>query len=249
MKIRILPVVIFTLVLFLGVRLVDFWGLGGIARSLAQQAALRKDQPPVAPIPSAAANPRKIIGPANAEGKDGTPANVAPKGSGTRAGNGALPNDPALLSPAEIDLLQKLSERHKKLDQWARDLDMREQLLKAAEQRINRKVGELKEIQVRVKAMLKQYDKEQERKLKSLVKIYENMKPKDAAPIFMELDLPILLDVVERMREAKVAPILAKMEPKKAKTVTAELAKRRKLAGDRRRKLPSTVAAKRPGKD
>jgi flagellar motility protein MotE (MotC chaperone) len=55
------------------------------------------------------------------------------------------------------------------------------------------------------------------------------MKPKDAARILERLELPILLDVLERMREAKVAPILADMDPAKAKTVTAALAERRNL--------------------
>lgn len=55
------------------------------------------------------------------------------------------------------------------------------------------------------------------------------MKPKYAARIFEELELPILLDVVERMRKAKTASIIAKMTPGKAKKVTTALAHRRSL--------------------
>ncbi|MDA0651890.1 MAG: hypothetical protein O3C49_01270, partial [Proteobacteria bacterium] len=55
------------------------------------------------------------------------------------------------------------------------------------------------------------------------------MKPKDAAQIFEELESQILLDIVERMREAKTASILAKMTPLKAKAVTTALAHRRAL--------------------
>ena len=47
--------------------------------------------------------------------------------------------------------------------------------------------------------------------------------------IFEQLDIDILLDVVERMKERSVAPILAAMNPEKAKTITAELAQRRKI--------------------
>jgi flagellar motility protein MotE (MotC chaperone) len=65
--------------------------------------------------------------------------------------------------------------------------------------------------------------------MESLVKIYESMKPKDAARIFEALELPILLDVMERMREAKSAPILAAMDPMKAKEVTSSLAERRTI--------------------
>src|SRR3546814_4430099 len=59
-----------------------------------------------------------------------------------------------------------------------------------------------------------------EGQMQSLVKIYESMKPKDAARIFEELDMEVLLEVVERMKERKTAPILAEMNPERAKTVT-----------------------------
>ncbi len=140
-----------------------------------------------------------------------------------------FPEDPTLFTQAEIDLLQRLADRRIELETWRKDIEMRERLLKATEKRLDKKVAELNVIQKRIKGLLKQYDKEQEAKLKSLVKIYESMKPKNAAVIFGELDMPILLDVVERMREARVAPILAKMSPNKAKRVTTELALRRKM--------------------
>jgi flagellar motility protein MotE (MotC chaperone) len=66
-------------------------------------------------------------------------------------------------------------------------------------------------------------------RLQSLVKIYENMKPKDAARIFDQLDMDVLLDVVERMKEARVAPILALVNPQRAQDITIQLAERRKL--------------------
>jgi flagellar motility protein MotE (MotC chaperone) len=65
--------------------------------------------------------------------------------------------------------------------------------------------------------------------MRSLVKIYENMKPKDAAKIFEQLDMGIMLEVVERMKEQKVAPILAEMNPVKARELTSELAQRRQM--------------------
>ena len=55
------------------------------------------------------------------------------------------------------------------------------------------------------------------------------MKPKDAARIFEQLDMVVLLDVIERMKERKSAPILAKMKPQRAKEITLELAQRRGL--------------------
>jgi flagellar motility protein MotE (MotC chaperone) len=39
----------------------------------------------------------------------------------------------------------------------------------------------------------------------------------------------VLLEVIGRMKERKTAPILAQMNPRRAKTITLELAQRRSL--------------------
>jgi flagellar motility protein MotE (MotC chaperone) len=57
-----------------------------------------------------------------------------------------------------------------------------------------------------------------------LVKLYESMKPRDAATIFNDLEMAVLLQVVDRMKEAKAAPVLAAMQPDKARELTAKLA-------------------------
>ena len=59
---------------------------------------------------------------------------------------------------------------------------------------------------------------------RGLVKVYESMKPRDAAVIFNDLDMPVLLQVVDRMKEAKAAPVLAAMQADKARELTTKLA-------------------------
>lgn len=236
MKIRVLPIVIFAIVLFLGVKIGNIWtelGISGVSETRAQQARQENTRAiPAKTDPNPAAKPG-----AKTDKKTADPVRAA----SIAAGGTGLPSDPTLFTQAEIDLLQKLADRRGELEKWARDLVMREQLLKATEKRIFKKVGELGAIQGKIKGMLKQYDKEQENKLKSLVKIYESMKPKDAARIFMELEMSVLLDVVERMREARAAKIIAKMAPGKAKRVTMELAQRRKFGMEMARRLPASL--------
>ncbi len=136
----------------------------------------------------------------------------------------SLPSDPFALSDEEIDLLQSLAERRKELDLRAHQLEQREVLLLAVERRIDEKVE-------RLKALQRSIEGETESQYKSLVKIYENMKPKDAARIFGELDMAILLPVSERMKERKLAAILAKMNTTDAMTLTIQLAQRRNGQG------------------
>lgn len=129
----------------------------------------------------------------------------------------------------ELDILQSLSQRREELDVRAREIDMKEKVLATTELRINDKLEEIKKLKNDVDKLLQQYEGEEESHLSSLVKIYENMKPKDAAQIFNEMDLGILLDVIDRMSERKVAPVLAGMDPAKAREVTEELAEKRRL--------------------
>ncbi len=53
------------------------------------------------------------------------------------------------------------------------------------------------------------------------------MKPKDAARVFNTLDLPYLIEIVGRMKVAKVADVIGKMDTQKAKVLTIALAQRR----------------------
>ena len=123
----------------------------------------------------------------------------------------------------------QLAKRREELDLRARQIEEREALIRAAEQRMEQKMGELKALQAMVEDLLAQRSEAEETELKSLVKIYENMKPKDAAQVFEELDMDILLEVVDRMSERKAAPVLALINPTRAKELTLELAERRRM--------------------
>ena len=104
-------------------------------------------------------------------------------------------------------------------------------LLKAAEKEIDRKVEELKKLKTEIESLLGQQQKMEEARIVSLVKIYESMKPKEAAIIFNTLDMDVLLAVVGRMNERRLSPILASMDPEKARIVTIKLAEQRQLPG------------------
>ena len=213
MKLRLLPIAIIVATALLVVKVSALWQGAEtfVAMTISTRPAAAQGASPVPTASKPAAN-----------GGAGAPA-LESKGPS---------DDPMLMSQSEIDLLQKLSQRRTELENWGIELSLREQLLKAAELRIESKLGDLKGVQDKIKVSLKQHDDEQEAKLKSLVKIYETMKPKDSARILEKLDMPILLDVVERMKEAKAAPVISAMDSEKAKKLTTELAKRRRLAGE-----------------
>lgn len=231
-KVRLLPMVIFFATLTLTVRVGDIWdGVDGVMNntvSVSGTEALAQTQGGAAPGPDLALPPGDA--PADLMG-DGTGDGMPMMPEEDRAAIAArmLADDPTLLTQSEIDLLQKLAERRVQIDARAREMETREAMLAAAESRIDRKIEEFRALQATIESLVKTYDDQQGTKLQSLVKIYENMKPKDAARIFEELEMEVLLKVAERMKERSLAPIMAKMNPQRARDVTVELDQLRKL--------------------
>ncbi|MES2729297.1 MAG: flagellar protein FlbB [Pseudomonadota bacterium] len=143
------------------------------------------------------------------------------------------------------EVFKDLTKRRTALDKRDADMRKREALLKAAEAELKRKYDELSKLRTDIENLLTKQSKEEEDRLASLVKIYEGMKPKDAARIFNTLDMDVLIEVMGRMSERKTSPILAAMEEEKAQNVTIMLAEQKKLPTlpeDQPTLAPSNVA-------
>lgn len=132
-------------------------------------------------------------------------------------------------SAAEVDVLTSLSERRTELDSRAQALDMRANLIAAAEKRVDGKIADLKALESQIQTLLGQRDAAEEKQIASLVKVYSAMKPKDAARIFNALDESVLLVVASAMKSDALAAVMAQMEPKQAQTLTVKLAGRLNL--------------------
>ena len=123
--------------------------------------------------------------------------------------------------------------RNAKLEERERALERREALVKAAEQRLAEKINELKLLQAGIERQAVQAnqtkpgDQERDEQLRRLARVYEDMRPREAAKLFEQMEQGLLLDVAGRMKTFKLAPVLAAMDAKKANQLTAELAKRK----------------------
>ncbi len=142
------------------------------------------------------------------------------------AGVGGTIEPGKINSSGERAILESLQGRREQLDARSRDLDMRENLLKAAEKRVEAKVAELKDVEARVKTAMGNRDQAEEKRFKSIISMYENMKPKDAARIFDRLDMKILVEVSTHMNPRGMSEILANMSSDAAERLTVELANR-----------------------
>ncbi|WP_448188903.1 MotE family protein [Azospirillum sp. sgz301742] len=225
-RFRVLPVMIFVAVLLLGVRVGEMWRL-----------ATRDARMPDFPTSHAEGAPKPAPAPANgakpaAPAPGAPPAAPAPQPSPQPTTQASLPAPGGTsngVAPVDGEMAQHFANRRAEVERRTKDVEQREALLAAAEKRIDQKLQELDKVRTDIQKLLRTGDDKQSAQLESLVKIYETMKPKEAARIFEELDMPVLLDVIQRMKEQKTAPILAAMDPVKAKTVTSALVERRTM--------------------
>lgn len=170
------------------------------------------------PVPGGKIEPPDVTGSVDAPKKEEPPKNV----SETRPTEAVAPQ----VSATERAVLERLQERRQELETRAREVDIRENLLKAAEKRIDTKVDEMKGVETRISAAAQQKEEADNARFKSIVTMYENMKPKDAGRIFDRLDMSVLIEVASRIKPQKMADILAQMSAEAAEKLTVELARR-----------------------
>ena len=197
-QVRLLPIVLFAIGALLLLKVI-----GGLTSQTiisagppAALAASGKAAPPPAAPPPAAAPPKEQSEPPLPQ----------------RSSEGAI-ND-------------RLGDRRRQLDERAKELDQREALLKASEKKLDERVDELKRIEQRIDSAVTARQDEKSGQYKSLVTMYESMKPKDAARILDKLDLDVTLELVTRMNARKTSEILAEMTAEAAQRLTVALARR-----------------------
>ena len=130
------------------------------------------------------------------------------------------------LSAGERAVLESLAQRRQELETRAREMDVRESLLKAAEKRIEVRLQELKDLEARLTGAASKKDEAEVARFKSLVSMYENMKAKDAARVFDRLNMRVLIELVNAMNPRRMSDILGQMMPDVVERLTIEIANR-----------------------
>ncbi len=144
-------------------------------------------------------------------------------------------------SGTERQLMERLKDRRSTLEERSRELDLRENLLNAAEKKIEDRLGDLKSAEGRADVTGTAKAKAEQDSMRPLVIMYEAMKPKEAARVFEKLDMKVLVPVVLAMNPRKMSEVLASMSPESAEKLTTALATRGKdgMGNDRNDALPA----------
>lgn len=105
------------------------------------------------------------------------------------------------------------------------ELTRKEQTLKVLEKDLDDRLLRLQELEVRLKAMLKEADEVKSAKFRHLIDVLSNMKAKQAAEVLETLDERIAVKVLSGMRGRQAGEILTYVKPTKAARLSEALAR------------------------
>src|SRR5690606_16496737 len=101
---------------------------------------------------------------------------------------------------------------------------LRASIVDAAEKRIAERAATLEALEAQISSLVDQRTEMEAGQFAGIVAMYESMRPKDAANIFNDLDMDVLLRVAKTMNPRKMAPILAEMAAPRAQELTVQMA-------------------------
>src|SRR5262245_16524508 len=173
-------------------------------------------------------DPADITGSAHAPPRKKKPPKPAAPATEPARPDGVVvfPDQSPRVSESERAILERLQTRRQELEQRAREIEIRESLLKAAEKRIESKVEEMKALETKAAGASGQRAEQEAARFKGIITMYESMKPKDAAKVFDRLEMSVLIEIASQIAPRKMSDIMGLMQPEAAERLTVELARR-----------------------
>lgn len=139
----------------------------------------------------------------------------------------STPSAQACQTPEDMKtLLAALQERGRTLEEKEAALREREQALKLVEQQVGEKITMLTSAEEDLRRMITLTESAAENDVAQLTKVYESMKPKQAAALFEEMDPVFAAGFLARMRPEAAADVLAGLSPGAAHGISVILAGR-----------------------
>lgn len=134
---------------------------------------------------------------------------------------------PSCEAPEDLQpMLDAFRNREARIAEQERALEDRLQALKFANREIDKKLAELQTAEEALRETIALADTAAEDDLDRLTRVYENMKPKQAAILFEEMDPNFAAGFLGRMRPEAAAAVMAGLSPQAAHTFSVVLAGR-----------------------
>lgn len=124
----------------------------------------------------------------------------------------------------EINHLSKLNERKKDLDAREQELVKMEAEIQAQKVELEKKLVELEQTRKSISQVLEERVQADDKKIDTLVQVYSNMKPQQAAKIFETLDEDLAVEILGKMKKKNAAEIMNLLKSEKAQVFSERYA-------------------------
>lgn len=116
-----------------------------------------------------------------------------------------------------------LSEEWQALRRRQEEVQRQEQALQALEEELDAKLDRLQQLETRIQGMIEEADVLKDGKIRHLVDVYSNMKPREAARALEALEEPVAVKILSGMRGRNAGEVLSFVDAERAARLTEAL--------------------------
>ncbi len=138
----------------------------------------------------------------------------------------SAPSQSCQTPPDIAELLNAFAAREARIQSAEASISDRMQALEVADREVSRKLAELRAAEDQLRTTLAYAETAAESDLDRLTKVYESMKPKQAAALFEQMDPNFAAGFLGRMRPEAAAGVMANLSPAAAHSFSVVLAGR-----------------------
>ena len=124
----------------------------------------------------------------------------------------------------ELNHFAKLNDRKRELDAREEELNRLDAELQTQKVELEKRMQSLDKTRKEISTVLEERVQTDDKKVDTLVQMYSNMKPQQAAKVFEEMDEDLAVEIIGRMKKKNAAEIMNLMKPERAKLFTEKFA-------------------------
>ena len=128
----------------------------------------------------------------------------------------------------EKEILTRLSQQQERITHREKDLDRREQQLKALQEDVQRQITQLEKLQQEIVKNIDRKKQQDDAMLDKVVGFYAKMPAATAAESIVKLETKVAVAILMRMKEKQASEVLANMPAEQSAKMIAEIAKKKK---------------------
>ncbi|MFW7269444.1 MotE family protein [Gluconacetobacter sp. Hr-1-5] len=128
------------------------------------------------------------------------------------------------VAKAEADLVQNILTRQSTFDDEQKNLEEQKHILDAAQAALNEKMRTLDSSMAALAERQAAHRETMSAETDRLVRIYEEMPPKEAAAVFNIMDIHVLVSVANKMSPRKISAVMGYMMPERVNIVSQYMA-------------------------